>query len=148
LAAGFPCIVPSSVLGANGAVPPSERIAMGFIGVGSMGGGHLRTFLGYDDVQAVAACDLRRIFRDRAVERAQQRYGKTGFKTYRDFRELLARDDIDSVTVVVPDHWHALIGELIGSHLFLQLILTCALPPSTGRPLHGSHSGLSDPGSS
>ena len=108
--AGFPCIIPSKVLGTNGAVPPSERVAMGFIGVGSMGGGHLRTFMGYDDVQAVAASDLRKIFRDRAVERAQQRYGGKGFKTYRDFRELLARDDIDAVTVVVPDHWHALIG--------------------------------------
>ena len=108
--AGFPYIIPSKALGANGAVPPSERIAMGFIGVGSMGGGHLRSFMGYDDVQAVAASDLRKIFRDKAVERAQQRYGNADFKTYPDFRELLARDDIDAVTVVVPDHWHALIG--------------------------------------
>jgi predicted dehydrogenase len=108
--AGFPYIVPSSVLGANGAVPPSEKVAMGFIGVGSMGGGHLRTFLGYDDVQAVAVSDLREMFRQKAVERVERHYGGKGFKTYRDFRELLVRQDIDAVTVVTPDHWHALIG--------------------------------------
>jgi predicted dehydrogenase len=83
---------------------------MGFIGVGSMGGGHLRTFLGYEDVQAVAVSDLREIFRQRAVERVERHYGGRGFKAYRDYRELLARQDIDAVTVVTPDHWHALIG--------------------------------------
>jgi predicted dehydrogenase len=109
-AVSFPHIVPASVLGANGAVAPSEKIAMGFIGVGSMGGGHLRSFLGYDDVRVVAVCDLREIFRQRALERVQKRYGGKGCDIHRDFRELLARDDIDAVTVVVPDHWHALIG--------------------------------------
>ena len=109
-AAGFPYIVPSSVLGAGGDVPPSEKVVMGFIGVGSMGGGHLRTFLGYDDVRVEAVCDLREIFRQRAVERVRQRYGGDGCRIYRDYRELLAREDIDAVTVVVPDFWHALIG--------------------------------------
>jgi len=109
-AISIPYMVPASVLGTNGAVPPSEKITMGCIGVGSMGGGHLRTFLGYDDVRVVAACDLREIFRQRAVERVQQRYGGKGCDVYHDFRELLARDDIDAVTVVTPDHWHVLIG--------------------------------------
>ncbi|MHC4329678.1 MAG: Gfo/Idh/MocA family protein, partial [Planctomycetota bacterium] len=109
-AAGFPYVVPSSALGAAGTVPPSEKVAVGFIGVGSMGGGHLRTFLGYDDVQVVAVCDLREMFRQRAVERVRQKYGGNGCEVYRDFRELLARNDIDAVTVVTPDHWHALIG--------------------------------------
>ena len=72
-AAAFPYIVPSSVLGANGVVPPSEKVVMGFIGVGSMGGGHLRSFLGYDDVQVAAVCDLREIFRQRALDRVRQR---------------------------------------------------------------------------
>ena len=108
--AGFPYVVPSSVLGANGAVPPSERIAMGFIGVGSMGGGHLRTFIGYDDVQAVAVSDLFEMFRMKAVEKVEQHYGGKGFKAYRDYRELLARSDIDAVMIATPDHWHALVG--------------------------------------
>ncbi|MFH1719149.1 MAG: Gfo/Idh/MocA family oxidoreductase [Planctomycetota bacterium] len=109
-AAGLPHFVPSSVLGANGAVPPSEKVTMGFIGVGSMGGGHLRTFLGYEDVRAVAVCDLRESFRQKALERVAGKYGDNGCRAYRDFRELLAREDIDAVTVVTPDHWHALIG--------------------------------------
>ena len=107
---GLPYIVPSSVLGSNGAVPPSEKIVMGFIGVGSMGGGHLRTFLGYDDVQAVAVCDLREMFRQKAKNRIDKHYGDNGCRTYDDFREILARTDIDAVTVVTPDHWHSLIG--------------------------------------
>jgi predicted dehydrogenase len=109
-AASFPYVVPSSVFGANGAVPPSEKIVMGFIGVGSMGGGHLRSFLGYNDVRVAAVCDLREIFRQKALDRVRQRYGGDGCKVYHDYRELLAREDIDAVTVVVPDFWHALIG--------------------------------------
>ncbi len=108
--AGFPYIVPSSVLGLNGAAPPSEKIVMGFIGVGSMGGGHLRTFLSYDDVRAVAVCDLREMFRQKAKNRVDEHYGDKGCRTYDDFREILARQDIDAVTVVTPDHWHSLIG--------------------------------------
>ncbi|MHC4726435.1 MAG: twin-arginine translocation signal domain-containing protein, partial [Planctomycetota bacterium] len=87
---GLPYIVPSSVLGSNGAVPPSEKIVMGFIGVGSMGGGHLRTFLGYNDVQAVAVCDLREMFRQKAKKRIDEHYGDKGCRTYDDFREILA----------------------------------------------------------
>ena len=101
---GLPYIVPSSVLGANGAVPPSEKIVMGFIGVGSMGGGHLRTFLSYRDVQAVAVCDLREMFRQKAKNRVDTHYGDKGCRTYDDFREILARKDIDAVTVATPDH--------------------------------------------
>ena len=108
--ASFPYVVPSTALAGNGAVPPSEKVAMGFIGVGSMGGGHLRTFLGYDDVQVVAVSDLRQIFRQKAVERVRQQYGGKGCDAHHDFRELLARDDIDAVTVVTPDHWHGLIA--------------------------------------
>jgi len=107
---GLPYIVPLSVLGANGTVVPSEKIVMGFIGVGSMGGGHLRTFLGYNDVQAVAVCDLREMFRQKAKNRIDEHYGDKGCSTYDDFREILARTDIDAVTVVTPDHWHSLIG--------------------------------------
>ncbi|MHC4510360.1 MAG: Gfo/Idh/MocA family protein, partial [Planctomycetota bacterium] len=73
-------------------------------------GGHLRTFLGYDDVQVVAVSDLREMFRQKALERVRRRYGDKSCDVYHDFRELLARDDIDAVTVVTPDHWHGLIG--------------------------------------
>lgn len=110
-AVGFPYIVCSSAIGAGGRTAASERIAMGFVGVGSMGGGHLRTFLGKSDVRVVAACDLRKKFRERAEEFARQRYGdNSGFETHHDYREMLARDDIDAVCIATPEHWHALIA--------------------------------------
>jgi predicted dehydrogenase len=106
---GFPYIVPGRVLGAQGAVPPSEKISMGCIGVGSMGGGHVRGFAGQDDVRVVAVCDLRRKFRERAKQVVDDRYGNTDCRMYHDFREFLARPDIDAVCIATPDHWHALI---------------------------------------
>jgi predicted dehydrogenase len=107
---GFPWVVPGRVLGAAGATPPSEKIVMGCIGVGSMGGGHVRHFSAQEDVRLVAVCDLRRKFRDRAKQRVDERYGDNGCATYHDFRELLARPDIDAVCIATPDHWHALIA--------------------------------------
>ena len=109
-AIGFPYFVRSSALGASGRIPPSEKIVMGCIGVGSMGGGHLRTFLQQDDTRVVAICDLRRIFREKARDRVNRHYGDSGCAVYGDFRELLCRRDIDAVTVATPDHWHVLIG--------------------------------------
>lgn len=109
-ASGIPYFVPGHVLGAEGAVPPSERIVMGCIGVGSMGGGHLRAFLGQEDVRVVAACDLREAFRQKAKRRIDETYGNQDGKTYHDFRALLARPDIDAVCIAAPDHWHGLIG--------------------------------------
>ena len=109
-AVGFPYVVRSSALGGTGQVPPSEKIVMGCIGVGSMGSGHLRTFLQQEDTRIVAVCDLRDIFREKARNRVKEYYGDDGCAMYRDFRELLCRQDIDAVTIATPDHWHALIG--------------------------------------
>ena len=119
----FPTVIPSSALGAAGATPPSERVVMGFIGVGGQGGGHLLggawTYVpgGYvarDDVQVVAVCDVRRERRERAQQRCNQIYAdKTGRATYagveayNDFREVLARADVDAVLLALPYHWHA-----------------------------------------
>ncbi|MBN1996084.1 Gfo/Idh/MocA family oxidoreductase [candidate division KSB1 bacterium] len=129
-AAGFPTIVPSSVLGRSGVVPPSDRIVMGAIGVGSMGSGHLRSFLGYDDVYMAAVCDVRASHRDRAKERVDQKYGDTACAVYNDFREMLARDDIDAVFIAVPDHWHVLIGleaARRGKHMYYEKPLAISI---------------------
>lgn len=110
-AIGFPYVVPSGVFGAGGATAPSEKIVMGCIGVGSMGGGgHIRGFMTHEDVRVVAACDVRDSFRKKAKQRIDQHYGDNGCTIYDDFRELLARMDIDAVCIATPDHWHALIG--------------------------------------
>lgn len=107
---GFPYVVSPAALGKFGSVAASERIVMGFIGVGSMGGGHLLRFAGYDDVQVAAVCDVRELLRRRAKGWLARRFGNRDVVAYNDFRELLAREDIDAVTVVTPEHWHGLIG--------------------------------------
>ena len=109
-ATGFPYLVSGRVLGGQGTVPPSEKTVMACIGVGSMGGGHLRSFTGQDDVRMVAVCDLRRKFRERAKQIVDEKYGDSGCRMYHDYRELLARLDIDAVLIATPDHWHALIA--------------------------------------
>jgi predicted dehydrogenase len=113
--AAAPCVVSSAALGKGRAVAPSERIGLGFIGVGMMGRGHVRCCLHYPDAQVVAVCDVDRWRREDAkatVEAAyaQQRAGGTyrGCAAYNDLRDLLARDDIDAVLIATGDRWHAL----------------------------------------
>lgn len=122
-AVAAPAIIPASVLGRNGAIPPSGRLTMGFIGVGGQGAGHLLggawTYLagGYaarPDVQVLAVCDVWRDRRERARFRVNQHYsdvyGKGNYRSceaYVDFRNLLDRADIDAVLIATPAHWHA-----------------------------------------
>jgi predicted dehydrogenase len=94
-----PSIVPFSVFGSNS---PSNRITIGSIGTGGMGTGNLRGFLNQPVAQVLAVCDVDRSHR----EAARQLAGLNETDSYNDFRELLARDDIDAVVVATPDHWH------------------------------------------
>ena len=104
LAAGaaIPAIVPASALGRAGVVAPSERIAMGFIGTGGRMNALFRGFLPQKDVQAIAVADPR----DRARLAAVKKTKVDPKSSYRDFRELVARDDIDAVAIASPDYWH------------------------------------------
>jgi predicted dehydrogenase len=106
----FPAIVPASARGADGLTAPSKRVTMGFIGVGGMGTGHVRAFLSLPGVQVLAVCDVRGAHRDRAKQLVDAKHGDGSCAAYGDFRELLARDDIDAVCIATPDHWHAPIG--------------------------------------
>lgn len=105
-----PYFVPSSVLGKNGAVPPSERITIGCIGMGGMGTANTRSFLELADAQVIAVCDVDSVHRERAKKLVDEKYGNQDCDTYNDFREVLARQDIDAVMQAVPDHWHGIIG--------------------------------------
>jgi len=105
-----PYFVPGRALGAENVPAPSERIVLGNIGIGSMGGGHLHGWLGHKDVQVTAVCDLREAFRQRAKRMVDEKYGNQDCRMYHDFRQLLARPDIDAVCIATPDHWHALVS--------------------------------------
>lgn len=107
-AVAFPYIIPASALGADGHVAPSNRTVIGCIGVGGMGSGNMRSFLGFKEVQVVAVCDVDRSRRKGAAGTVNQRYGNSDCADYNDFRELLAHPGLDAVSIATPDHWHAI----------------------------------------
>jgi predicted dehydrogenase len=109
-AIALPTILPSSVFGRAGNVAPSNRITLGVVGWGMMGPGNTQSFLYQDDCQVVAACDLDQDHLNDAVNTINGKYKNQDCKAYHDYRELMARDDIDAVMLAVPDHWHALVA--------------------------------------
>ena len=105
-AAGF-SILPSSALGRDGHVAPSERITLGGIGIGNRGTYDLGCFLEQKDVQFVAVCDVKAARRDAVKKIADRHHGNQDCARYRDFRELLDRSDIDAVLIATGPNWHA-----------------------------------------
>ena len=104
---GLPCFVPSSALGSDVGTAPSNRITMGCIGVGSRGTGNMKGFLNVPGVQVLAVCDVFRSRQQKAKQIVDQHHGTSDCTTYTDFRELLKREDIDTVMIATQDHWHA-----------------------------------------
>lgn len=113
LAAGVaPLILPSRVWSAE--TKPNDRLTLGFIGMGKMAHGHLPGFLGISKTQTLAVCDVDTTRRQDGKRIAEAFYAKKtdagtykGCDIYNDYRELLARKDIDAVVIATPDHWHA-----------------------------------------
>ncbi len=109
-----PFIVPARVW--SQATAPSTRLTLGCIGMGKMMKGHLGNFLQRDDVEVLAVCDVDTTRREAAKQRVDEAYTKkadetrNGCAAYNDFREVLARKDIDAVVIATPDHWHAYIA--------------------------------------
>lgn len=112
LLSAAPIILPSHLVTA--ADKPSDRIVMGFIGMGKQNKGLLRGFIGKKNVQVVAVCDVDTTRREAAVKTVNDYYAKNptkgtaDCKGYNDFRELIARGDLDAVCIATPDHWHTL----------------------------------------
>jgi predicted dehydrogenase len=102
-----PTIIPSSALGRDGAVAPSERVVVGGIGIGNRGTYDLGCFLEQKDVQFVAVCDVKERRRVAVKKIADEKYGNENCDMYRDFRELLDRSDIDAVLIATGPNWHA-----------------------------------------
>lgn len=106
-AAAAPMLIPSRVLSQEG-VLPGEKVTMGCIGVGWQGTSNMENFLRLPDVQIVAVCDVDKNHLENARDIVNKHYGNQDCATYHDFRELLAREDIDVVSIGLPDHWHSI----------------------------------------
>ncbi len=113
---------------------PSDRLTLGFIGVGTMGRGHLSRMLGRADVEVVAVCDVVKERIDSATEMVKKAYADRtksgnveGPRTFTDFRELLAIKELDAVLIATPDHWHAIPciqAAAAGKHIYCEKPLT------------------------
>jgi predicted dehydrogenase len=106
-AIAMPQIIPSSALGLDGAIAPSERIVVGGIGIGNRGTYDLGCFLEQKDVQFVAVCDVKESRRTAVKKMADDQYGNHDCDMVGDFRELLDRSDIDAVLIATGPNWHA-----------------------------------------
>jgi len=104
----LPSIVPSSVLGMNGKIPPSDRIVMGSIGTGSQGNWNMENFLRFKEVQYVALCDVDANHLAKTQDVVNKHYKNSDCRIYGDYREFLEKEKLDAVCISVPDHWHSL----------------------------------------
>ncbi len=116
LAVAAPTIVPATALGRAGRAAPSERISLGFLGVGGRGRALLRGFLNCPEAQCLAVCDP-------YTNRREATAAMIGGQAYPDFREVIAREDIDAVVIASPDHWHVLMAVAAaraGKHIYME----------------------------
>ena len=124
-AVAIPTIITTNALGASDGTPPaSDRITMGGVGCGGRGSGDLRQIMGDKRVQMVAACDVKM----QALEGWTKR--DSNIKGYVDYRELIARDDIDMIMCGTPDHWHAQVtidAMKTGKDIFCEKPLTLTI---------------------
>lgn len=117
-----PTIVNASALGRGGYAAPSDRINLGIIGVNGMGSSNLANCAKHPDVVVTAVCDVSRDRREKALARH-----KNTAKGHSDYRELLARKDVDGVIIASPPHWHALMAidaVKAGKDIYLQKPMT------------------------
>ncbi len=121
-AVAAPVIIPASALSRAGQPAPSDRINLGIIGVNGMGRGNLANCAKHPDVVVTAICDVSRDRREKALE-----LHKATAKGHNDYRELLARKDVDGVIIATPPHWHALMAidaVKAGKDIYLQKPMT------------------------
>jgi len=106
----LPEIIPSSALGRGGILPPSDRIVIGAIGTGSQGMSNMQAFMRLKEkLQWVAICDVDEANRVKATGVINKENGNSDCRTYNDYREFLAKEKLDAVSIAIPDHWHGLI---------------------------------------
>ena len=129
-AAVAPMIVPRHVIARSQTTPPSDRITIGHIGVGRMGGGHVRGFLKMPDVRILGISDVRLETLEQLRARSISSMAIRNAAALPDFRELLARPDIDAVVIATGERWHPLIGieaARRGKHIYCEKPLSVTL---------------------
>ncbi len=105
-----PCVIPARVLGAQA---PSKKITIGFIGTGDHGTGwNLRRYMQMEDARVLVVCDVDGERMQRAKQIVDEQYLNHDCAMTKDFRDIIARPDIDAVMISTPDHWHTLISVL------------------------------------
>jgi len=115
-AAILPAVLPGHAAQSSGTAAQSTKpsannlINLGVIGMGWQGTGNTQSFLASPDCQVVAACDIDANHLKAALKLINDYYGNEDCKGYHDYRELLAREDIDAVMIAVPDHWHEIVA--------------------------------------
>lgn len=122
-AVSLPYFVRSSALGKAGNVAASNRIVIGCIGVGSKGISNMKAFLNKEEVQVVAVCDVDKNQRDKAKQIVDDKYQNSDCKAYLDFREVIEREDIDALSLALPDHWHSIpviMGAQAGKDMYAE----------------------------
>jgi predicted dehydrogenase len=106
LTAAAPFILPSRIWGAD--VAPGNRLTMGFIGMGTQSRGLLDNFL-WQETRVLAVCEVDAGRRQDAKRKVDKFYSNSDCQAYDDFRDIIARKDIDAVCIATPDHWHAIV---------------------------------------
>ena len=114
----LPAIIGRSALAAN------EQITLGCIGLGIHGlGWNMNAFLKIPEARIIAVCDTYADRTENGRKKVNEAYGNSDCETHRDFREILARDDIDAVVISTPDHWHVLMSVMAaraGKNVFCE----------------------------
>ncbi len=102
-----PTIIPSSAIGRDGAVAPSERVTLGVVGIGPRCRYVLKSTLIHQDLQCIAIADVQASRRSEGKKQVDAHYGNQACDLHTDFREVLDRQDIDAVLIATGDRWHA-----------------------------------------
>ncbi|HOV75531.1 MAG TPA: Gfo/Idh/MocA family oxidoreductase [Candidatus Hydrogenedentes bacterium] len=119
-----PYVVPSSAFGAN------EKLTVGTVGMGPQGRAVMEMFMASPDARVVAVCDVNALRREEARRRVEEAGGRKGCAAYNDFRELIARPDLDIIHCATPDHWHvpiALEAARAGKDMYVEKPLGLAV---------------------
>jgi len=109
-ALALPAFIPARALGRDGATAPGNRIGVGVIGLGDRGNYHLSALSAFKEAQVLAVCDVRGDQAKAVCAKFHEKAGTKDCVATQDFRELLARPDIDAITVAAPENWHALMA--------------------------------------